>query len=98
MGVFTQPTSNIKGFACKFACKCAFASCVKRPLQLIEVFPPCQFPFNMGLLCKNQTVFSDAAGEEMQQNNFTKVEAVVFGIYGGFDCPSSWLTNFPPKG
>ena len=28
MGVFTQLASNIKGFACKFARKCAFASCV----------------------------------------------------------------------
>ncbi len=28
IGVFTQVASNIKGFACKFARKCAYASCV----------------------------------------------------------------------
>ncbi len=31
MGVFTQLTSNIKGFAHKFVCKCAYASCVNGP-------------------------------------------------------------------
>ncbi len=32
MGVFTQLASNIKGFAHKFACKCAYASCVNGAL------------------------------------------------------------------
>ena len=31
MGVFTQVASNIKGFARKLACKCAFTSCVNEP-------------------------------------------------------------------
>ncbi len=33
MGVFTQVASNIKGFACKFACKSAYAFCVNGPLR-----------------------------------------------------------------
>ena len=33
MGVFTQLASNIKGFAPKFACKCAYASCVNGLLK-----------------------------------------------------------------
>ena len=32
--VFTQVASNIKGFAHKFACKCAYVSCVNRALVL----------------------------------------------------------------
>ena len=31
MRVFTQLASNIKGLACKFACKCAYAFCVNGP-------------------------------------------------------------------
>ncbi len=31
MGVFTQLANNIKGFVCKFACKCAYESCVNGP-------------------------------------------------------------------
>ncbi len=38
MGVFTQLASNIKGFAGKFACKCAYASCVNGPCK-----SPCVF-------------------------------------------------------
>ncbi len=33
MRVFTQVASNIKGFACKFACKSAYASCVNGALN-----------------------------------------------------------------
>ena len=46
MGVFTQLASNIKGFAHKFACKCAYTSCVNGPLastwQWVLLFPVAQ--------------------------------------------------------
>ncbi len=39
MGVFTQVASNIKGFAHKFACKTAYASCVNGALLLCLTLP-----------------------------------------------------------
>ena len=36
MGVFTQLSSNIKGFPRKFASKCADASCVNGPLVVFK--------------------------------------------------------------
>ncbi len=36
MGVFTQLASNMKGFACKFACRSAYASCVNWALPLAQ--------------------------------------------------------------
>ncbi len=46
MGVFTQVVSNIKGFAHKFTCKCAYAVLCERGLSGVAVVQGLLWKYN----------------------------------------------------